>query len=288
VRAVPRWKRLSSLAGSMLDSRHALRFLFRSRTASVYPVTFNEPLSWVTDPGAAAGKAALSRACLAIPWDAGGPRGRVAGMRLVTSERIVEMPFTHRALVAAGINPPARVLEFGCAHSRLALELCSLGYGVTAVDLNPYPFTHPNLRFVRGNLLQIDLEDWPYDAATAISVIEHAGLEAGAGYSATSQAPDDTALLNRLHALLRPGGLLVLTVPFGRAAVTTEYRIYDEAGLTRLTRGWTVLSNAYARRDGSGHWLPADAASMATLDSSIGAGRVHFPVSGVAMLALIR
>ena len=58
------------------------------------------------------------------------------------NERIVEMPFAFGAL--ARLKPPARVLEIGSAESTFALSAASLGYQVTAVDLQPIPYAHPN------------------------------------------------------------------------------------------------------------------------------------------------
>ena len=46
----------------------------------------------------------------------------------------------------------------GASESTVALSLASLGYEVTAIDPRPYPFDHPRLRVVVGNV-----EDWDPD-----------------------------------------------------------------------------------------------------------------------------
>lgn len=70
---------------------------------------------------------------------------------LVVTERIVEIPFVLRNL---DCPPGARILDFGCAESPVCLHLASLGYKVVGMDLNPYPFRHPNLQFLQGDFLQ--------------------------------------------------------------------------------------------------------------------------------------
>jgi hypothetical protein len=48
---------------------------------------------------------------------------------------------------------------------------------------------------------------------------------------------------------VRPGGLLVLTVPFAEQASVDEFqRVYDEDGLAELLRGWAVETSLRAGR----------------------------------------
>jgi hypothetical protein len=51
----------------------------------------------------------------------------------------------------------------------------------------------------------------------------------------------DLAALRRLLELVRPGGLLVLTVPFAAQPSADDFqRVYDEDGLAELLRGWAI------------------------------------------------
>src|SRR4030081_2990637 len=60
------------------------------------------------------------------------------------TERIVEVPFVLQHLC---LPEHSRLLEFGCSQSLVSLQLASLGYEVSAVDIEDYPFSHPNLHF---------------------------------------------------------------------------------------------------------------------------------------------
>ena len=43
---------------------------------------------------------------------------------------------------------------------------------------------------------------------------------------------------------MRPGGLLVLTVPFAAEASVDDFqRVYDEGGLAELLRGWSIQTS---------------------------------------------
>ena len=58
-----------------------------------------------------------------------------------------------------------------------------------------------------------------------------------------------------MRRLLRPGGRLLLTAPFGRRVVSAWHRIYDHASLRRLMGGYRLLSVQYYRREGE-RYLP--------------------------------
>lgn len=95
--------------------------------------------------------------------------------QLFITERILELPFVYRSL---DIKPDAEILEFGCANSRLSIELASIGAKVTGVDLRPHPLTHPNFTFLLGDFFEQSFTEASFDAIIAISAIEHVGLGA--------------------------------------------------------------------------------------------------------------
>jgi SAM-dependent methyltransferase len=180
---------------------------------------------------------------------------------LVTAERIVEVPFILRHLDApAG----ARVLDFGASESPIALHLVSLGYRVVAVDLRPYPFSHPNLTVRQGDFLSTGLPNDSFDAAIALSVVEHCGLGA---YDEPMRPAGDRLIVDELFRVLAPRGRLLLTVPYGRAGQTSWYRVYDRPRLTKLLERFTVLATEYYRGIQRKHWLPASEADIAEVDS---------------------
>lgn len=173
---------------------------------------------------------------------------RAGEVRLATvNERIVEIPFAMRAL--GGIEVGGRVLDFGSSESQVALSLASLGFEVTALDLSGYPFTHPNLEAVRSPLEQWVAPAGSFDAATIISTVEHVGL---GWYGEAPGQFDDLQAMRRIAELVRPGGLIVLTVPYGKAEITDVQRIYDAAGVDGLLAGLETTERIVVEeRDGT-------------------------------------
>jgi hypothetical protein len=165
---------------------------------------------------------------------------------LLVNERIVEQPFVFGA-IATAFGAPARILDLGGSESTVGLSLATLGHDVTIVDPRAHPLAHRNLTHAACRLDELPSGARPFDAAVVLSAVEHFGLEHyGVG---GDDERLDLAALARLRELVRPGGLLVLTVPFAAQATVDDFqRVYDEDGLAELLRGWTVATSLRAGR----------------------------------------
>ena len=111
------------------------------------------------------------------------------------NERLAEL---ERWLPARG-----RLLEVGCSYGYGLAIARERGWQVAGVELSPtasqYAHEHFGLQVFPGDLLDAPLEDGSFDAAVMWHVLEH--------------THDPRAQLSRLHALLRPGGVLGVRVP---------------------------------------------------------------------------
>ncbi|MHB8155405.1 MAG: class I SAM-dependent methyltransferase [Candidatus Omnitrophota bacterium] len=152
------------------------------------------------------------------------------------NERIIEIPFAIDAL--AGITKSSRVLDLGCMESVLPLFLAGLGFQVTGFDFRQYPYQVPNFKFVQGSILDLPFEQGFFDAVTCVSTIEHIGI--GFYNDPKDNLSSDVKGMLEIKRVLKPGGLLILTVPFGRAFVSNQQRIYDQQGLDKLLAGFSV------------------------------------------------
>jgi 2-polyprenyl-3-methyl-5-hydroxy-6-metoxy-1,4-benzoquinol methylase len=173
------------------------------------------------------------------------------------TERIVEVPFAMSAL--SRLERGAQILDIGSAESTFPLSAASLGYKVTAIDLRPLGYSHPNLESHA-----IRLEDWNgasnrFAAAFLISTIEHVGLGAyGERQYGTADhgAGADVAFLDRVRGLLSSDGVMILTAPYGTRGITELERIYDEESLSTLLADWEVLERQIVVRRDALVWEP--------------------------------
>lgn len=125
--------------------------------------------------------------------------------------------------------PPSRILDLGCSSGLLGQQLRRQGHEVTGIDIEADPAAPLRL----NRFLQADLEQGipaaagdGFDVVIAADVVEH------------SRHPE--RLLDQIHDVLRPGGVLLVSVPnFGhwyvRARIGLGLFDYDQRGI--LDRG---------------------------------------------------
>ena len=194
-------------------------------------------------------------------WLASSARGllkQVFEPGMVTTERVIEYPFVFQHL--NGVDGP--VLDLGCCHSRLPLALASRGFGVVGMDFNPYPYRHPGLRALRGDIMKIPFAAGTFSAVLAVSVIEHIGI---GHYGEPGANIGDQVAVREIARILKPGGKALITVPYGRAHTNDWMRVYDKPRLAQLTSALTVDQVEYAVSR-TGLWMPAAEGEAETID----------------------
>ncbi|MFI8896157.1 class I SAM-dependent methyltransferase [Streptomyces paradoxus] len=115
------------------------------------------------------------------------------------------------------VGEGGEVADLGCGPGRVTAYLASQGLSVFGLDLSESMLAvarreNPDLRFVRGSMLELDLPDSSLDGVVSWYSIIHTPEE---------HLP---ALFAGFHRVLRPGGHLLLGFQFG-----DEPRRYEEA-----------------------------------------------------------
>jgi len=119
--------------------------------------------------------------------------------KVVFSERIVEYPLLFQYLDKNWLS----ILDFGCVEDLIPIHLASLGYEVTGLDLRPYPFTHPNFKFIQADILRYEPPHEEYDCVISISTLEHVDL---GGYGDPAAKDGDKIAAAKLYTAVRGGG----------------------------------------------------------------------------------
>lgn len=181
----------------------------------------------------------------------------------VVSERIVEY-----ALVLAnlGLEPTKKVkiLDLGCYYSNFPIQLASMGYSVTAIDLMDYQLKHPNFKFIKGDITKKKLKPRSFNVVTSISTLEHIGL--GFYKSDVKNKSGDKLAVEAIAKVLKNKGKFILTVPFGEKRIDTVQRVYDWESLNDLLHGFEIKKYLFYREK-LGKWLPTSKKEAAKIKS---------------------
>jgi SAM-dependent methyltransferase len=128
------------------------------------------------------------------------------------------------------VQARGRILDLGCGTGGVLQHLGVFG---DAIGLDPAPEAalycrRRDVPMVVGSGMDLPFASASFDAVLALDVIEH--------------VPDDVALLREAHRVLRPGGVLVVTVPAlpwlwsAHDDVNHHYRRYTLSTLRRSFR----------------------------------------------------
>jgi SAM-dependent methyltransferase len=150
-----------------------------------------------------------------------------------TDERLIEVPWVLSRLRAG------RVLEVGYAFAEPA-------YIAALVDADPGELVGadlaeaevPGFETVVADARALPFPDASFDQVLLVSTLEHIGAD-NEVYGVDGEA-DDTgraAALRELRRILRPSGLLLVTVPLGEPGDYGWFRQEDIRGWTRLFTG---------------------------------------------------
>jgi len=106
-------------------------------------------------------------------------------------------------MVSARLAPDARVLDVGCGNGGFLLGMKARGFRAEGTEWTPESArripAEAGIPVHVGDLLEIDLAEGSFDAITLWHVFEHLAQ------------PAET--LEKIHRLLKPGGLLFLSMP---------------------------------------------------------------------------
>lgn len=152
---------------------------------------------------------------------------------------------------------PGEALDFGCGKSYLGLLAVRKGFKVTAIDLDPvnWHYEHPFLNFIQGDILKLNFSPYHFDLIINCSVIEHVGL--AGRYRAKEAQPDkDIKAMGFLKSILKPGGIMLLTIPVGHDRVFAPlHRVYGKDRLPKLLAGWEALKKEYWIKNDKNKWV---------------------------------
>jgi SAM-dependent methyltransferase len=162
------------------------------------------------------------------------------GFGFTLDERIVEIPW-----VVANLPSEGPVLDAGSALNHpLILERVMPRVESLTITTFTEEEHHPDLGpdYVTADLRELPFENGSFETIVCISTLDHIGMDNSA-YGAKETRSDDpdhevSLAMSELHRVLRPGGRLLVTVPYGRPEDHGWCRQFDQAGVRRIAESF--------------------------------------------------
>lgn len=135
-----------------------------------------------------------------------------------------------------------RGADIGCATGSFpAMQLASGIEHCTVFEVRPARVDHERVT-VRVHDLTYDEAEAEFDLVTCLSTIEHVGL---GRYGDPLDPWGDVKMAANLRRLVKPGGLLMLSLPVGRGTVVyNAHRIYSRRRVRELFGDLRVVAQA--------------------------------------------
>jgi SAM-dependent methyltransferase len=176
-------------------------------------------------------------------------RALPAGYGRWLDERIVEYPW----LFAHLPDGPGKLLDAGSAlnFDYMLREPKLRQKQLTIMTLAPEDecFWKLGVSYVFGDLRNLCFREGHFDYIVSISTVEHIGLDNTLLYTQDPEKRETNtgsyrAALQELRRVLRPGGKLYLTVPFGRHDVRKWLQVFDAQMVEEMVAAFRPASHS--------------------------------------------
>jgi hypothetical protein len=139
---------------------------------------------------------------------------------------------------------PSQIFDFGSTGSILSATASRLGHSVTSIDQLEIEYDMPNLDFIKGNILEVNLEKNKYDVIMNCSTVEHVGL--AGRYGSKSNQNGDLESMSILADLVNKTGNMILTIPVGQDDCFEPFhRVYGRKRLPLLLEKFEIIEEEY-------------------------------------------
>jgi len=165
-----------------------------------------------------------------------------AGYGIGLDERVVEWPW----IAAHAAGGPALDSGSTLNHAHVLDRVLDRLAPLHVATLRPegHAFTEHGVSYVYADLRDLPLRDARFATVVCASTLEHVGMDNSLYGGPADRAPDPDAevarAISELHRVTAPGGVALVTVPFGRAEDFGWFRQIDGPTLER----WIAASGA--------------------------------------------
>jgi len=197
-------------------------------------------------------------------------------------ERVVELPL---AVDALDPTRSGSALDAGAALNLAWLRRpgewsVRILHVAQSGDAEEAFFDGDRVGYLFGDLRDLPLKDASFHRVLCVSTLEHVGMD-NSRYGGGVERDPESALgaVGELRRVLAPGGLLFLTVPFGRPQDLGWFRVFGKREMTQVRGSLKGMELSLRWFQYAGSWFDEKPTRIAAADPADGA------VRGLAVIA---
>lgn len=161
------------------------------------------------------------------------------------NERVIEYSWVYKNIADL---ENGRVLDVGAKEglpiTDMLLENDNIVY---AFDINASgSIRRGNLIIERGDIRSTSYEENYFDAVIAVSTLEHIGVAGRYGISGEDELGDFKAM-REIFRILKPGGKVLVTVPYGIGKSLPLNRLYNAERINGIFNNFKIIKSTYFR-----------------------------------------
>lgn len=136
------------------------------------------------------------------------------------------------------------LLDVGSTVGEMLYDLLPQNVEITVLNIK---FTKKikHIKQVEGDIRSTGFRSNSFDRITCISTLEHIGVKGRYGVERDDKG--DIKAMNEMLRILKPGGRLILTVPWGARDVLPINKLYNSQRMAQLFYGYIVKKSEFLK-----------------------------------------
>ena len=177
------------------------------------------------------------------------------------SDRFIEYPW-----LLENINiTSGRLLDVGSTIGDQLYETLPKSIEINCLNLSAKKFKNKQIKFKQGDIRKTDYPDNYFNLITCVSTLEHIGVNGR--YGSYYDPAGDIKAMSEIKRILKPGGILLATVPYGAKDVLPINKLYNKNRIANLFSGLEIISQEFKKFNKNWHvWLKVGETEAAKTD----------------------
>ena len=177
------------------------------------------------------------------------------------SDRFIEYPWLLENIdITSG-----RLLDIGSTIGDQLYDTLPKTVEINCLNLNSKKFKNKQIKFKQGDIRKADYPDNYFDLIACVSTLEHIGV--AGRYGSDDQPEGDLRAMGEIKRILKPGGILLATVPYGDKDILPINKLYNKTRIDDLFSGLEIISQEFKKFNKNWHvWLKVGETEAAKTD----------------------